>query len=716
VAGLATLSNWQYSQAEAYFEKAIDIDPEAPLPRLGLGLAYIRQGQIAAGTWEIERAVAHDPKRAALRNWLGRGYFEEHLSKKASEEFELAQSDDPEDPTSYLFSALERYSANQPIEALRELQEAEKYPEARNVLRSQAGLYEDIATVGTALGRIYDTLEFDQLAISEGTKAVETAPANPGAHRFLMDAYTNRPGYEIARTSELLVSQLLSPPSKTPVQPNLAETNLALLDTTGPSRVTFAEFAPLFDSDGLRFDASGMVGTQETVSGEASLTGLYRAASLSVGQFYYEDDGYRENNDIQHRIFNAVSTIALSPEFSLFGEYRLRTTETGDRTLNFDIDTFDPFLRLDIEREVARLGAHAQLSRNSDLIAVYTRATLENDLFNQGFFGEDIRISAKDASNSSQLQYIYQGQNIRNVTGAAYTTNDVKAVSDFGGFVFSDSFDVSAWNTYSYFYLDIPEWMTWTIGGSAVSYDEDRQDGTNISEFLPKLGVRADLTDNLTIRLTYSRGFKPRLVSEQILEPTSVAGFNQFYDAINGSLFKQIGGAIELKASPNVMFGAEAVKRSWDIPVAGDVDARTEEKVYRGYAYFILPADFALAAEIVKEESESDNIFDFEHWQTTAVPITLSYFSEAGWFGSIGVEFVDHSFSNFGDGGKDRFSLVHAGVGFRLPDERGIISIEAQNLLDEPIHFQNRIVRPDVDVPPRYAPELTVRLQATFSF
>jgi tetratricopeptide (TPR) repeat protein len=717
VAGLGNLANWQYRQSESYFVEAIELDPEAPLPRLGLGLSYVRQARISEGAWEIERAVAHDPKRASLRNWLGRAYFEENESKKAANEFRLAQAEDPEDPTSYLFAAIERFSANQPIAALRELQEAEKYREARRVLRSEAGLHEDTATRGAALGRIYDVLDFDQLAIVEGAEAVETAPANPGAHRFLADAYRTRPGYEIAQTSELLLSQVLSPPSKTPVQPNLAESDLALLDTTGPSRVTFAEFAPLFDSDGFRVDASGLAGTQETWSGEGSVTGLYRNASLSVGQFHYETDGYRQNNDIEHDIFNAVSTIAISPELTFFGEYRRRKTEGGDRPIDFNIDDFDPTVRSWLDREVARIGIHAQPSRKSDLIGVYTWASLASkDKITDELFG-DLIATSDDNSNSAQLQHIWQDHNVRNISGASYISNDVDSLLDFGGlFQFTDSFDISYWSAYSYTYLDMPKDVTWTIGGSTVTYQEDRLDGAEIVEFLPKVGVRAALTDRLTVRGSYLRNVKPDLVTEQVIEPTSVAGFNQDYDAINGSVLKQIGGAIDLALNDRILIGTEAIKRWWKIPIGAAPDANTKEKIYRAYAYITLPGDLALAAEVLHEHSKSDSPGDFTDWRTTSVPISLSYFSESGWFGSAGIEFVDHSFQEPGDRGSDRFNLFNATVGFRLPDNLGILSIEGQNLLDEDFHFQNRTTRPDIAAAPRYAPDRTILLRATLSF
>ena len=718
VAGLAQLAAWKYEVSEAYFEEAIALDSEAPLPRLGLGLTYVRQGKIAAGTWEFERAVALDPKRASLRNWLGRGYFAEHLPGKAADQFKMAKEQDPEDPTSYLFSALERFSANQPITALHDLQEAERHGDARQVIRSEAGLNEDTATRGAAMGRIYDVLSFDQQAINAGTEAVETAPANPGAHRFLADAYRTRPGYEFAQTSELLLSQILSPPSSTPVQPSLAEADLALLDTTGPSRVTFAEFAPLFDSDGVHFYASGLAGTQNTWGDEVSITGLSRNASLSVGQMHYETDGFHSNNDIKHDIFNAVTTIAINPEFSLFGEFLDRKTEGGDRRLNFEIEQFDSTARSQFERQVARLGFHYQPSIENDLIGVYTWAKASfRDTVNDG--DEDIIGKGTERSNTAQLQNIWQGDNLRNITGASLSANDRKSTLQFGPTdPVPDAFETSYWSAYSYFYLEAPQRLTWTLGASAVKYKQDGPAGFEETKLLPKLGVKAEISEHVTLRASYLRNLKPDLISDQILEPTSVAGFNQQYDFFNGALLEQVGGAIDIRVNDNLMVGVEAIKRWWTVPLSGIGEGETTEQVYRGYVNVLLSENIALAAAIVREQSHSNISGDFPNWQTTAVPVTLSYFSESGWFASAGIEFVDHSFSfnSFGSGGNDTFAPVNATLGYRMPDNRGIVSLEVQNLLDETIHFQSRTIQPALTSAPRYAPELTVLARATFNF
>jgi hypothetical protein len=482
--------------------------------------------------------------------------------------------------------------------------------------------------------------------------------------------------------------------------------------------VTFAEFAPLYDSDGLALSGTGLVGTQDTLGGEYAITGLYRNASISVGQYHYETDGYRNNNDLEHDIFNAVSTIAVTPELSFFGEYRDRKSTGGDRQIDFNIDDFDPTLRLRLDREVARVGFHAQPTYNSDLIGVYSWAELDSrDKIDLG--GMLLDGQSNDQADSEQLLYIWQGQRWRGLFGGSHIANDVSTSLDFGGFpLSSQSFNVNYWNGYSYLYLDWPQGITWTLGGAYASYEENDVDfGADIKKFMPKLGVDARLGDRLRVRASYLENLKPDLVSEQVIEPTAVAGFNQFYDSFNGAFLEQAGARLDFELTDAITVGAEGIWRWWDVPVGGGTpDADTDERVYRAFAYAVLTDQFALAAELTHELSHSDVPNDFEKWQADSLPVTVSYFSESGLFGAAQVVFVDGEFRNPGDDGDDQFAVVNASAGFRLPDNRGVVSIEALNLLDEKFKFQNRSVRPDLTATPRYAPELTVLGRLTLSF
>ena len=108
--GFVGLSTNDDALATASFNRAIALDSFAPLPRLGLGLAYIQDGEVSAGRLEIEAAVALDPNRANLRTWLARAYLAEGRAPKARAQLDLARLADPDDPTPDLFAALDRFT------------------------------------------------------------------------------------------------------------------------------------------------------------------------------------------------------------------------------------------------------------------------------------------------------------------------------------------------------------------------------------------------------------------------------------------------------------------------------------------------------------------------------------------------------------------------------------------------------------------------------
>jgi hypothetical protein len=65
----------------AAFEKAITLDQAAPLPRLGLGLAKIRKGDLDEGGREIEIAAGLDSGNSLVRSYLGKTWAGENQLK-----------------------------------------------------------------------------------------------------------------------------------------------------------------------------------------------------------------------------------------------------------------------------------------------------------------------------------------------------------------------------------------------------------------------------------------------------------------------------------------------------------------------------------------------------------------------------------------------------------------------------------------------------------
>jgi hypothetical protein len=188
----------------------------------------------------------------------------------------------------------------------------------------------DLAARSASLGRIYTDLGFQQIALVEGWKSVNYDPADFSGHRFLADSYSALPRHEIARVSELLQSQLLQPINITPVQPHLAESNLFILDGAGPGDLSFNEFNPLFNRDRLTLQLGGIAGGQNTFGDEVVFSGVQGKASFSVGQFHYETDGFRENNDQRQNIYDAFVQYSLSYETSVQAEFRTRDFDHGD--------------------------------------------------------------------------------------------------------------------------------------------------------------------------------------------------------------------------------------------------------------------------------------------------------------------------------------------------------------------------------------------------
>ena len=370
VTGFALLADHGTRDALKRFDCAIALDQGLPLAHLGRGLALVRLGKLAEGRAELENAASLDPRRASLRTTLGRAYFDEKETDKAAEQFELARDEDPDNGQSYLMTAVERFAANDPIAALQAISAAGARGDTRAAVRDARGLNEDAAVNGTALGRAYSVLGFDQLAVRAGSGAVSRDPGNPGSHRFLAESYQGRSGMDVARTSELLQAELFSGPSKAPIQAQAGEVHLGLLESAGPARVTFREFGPLFDAEGFRLDVSGAIGTDQRAGGEVSASGLHQGFSIAAGQFYFQDDGIGANSDQRELISAARARLAPNSAVSLMGEFSFRDSETGDLTEDLISGISDQ--RVEQQDRRARLGIKVSPTADIDLYALYT--------------------------------------------------------------------------------------------------------------------------------------------------------------------------------------------------------------------------------------------------------------------------------------------------------------------------------------------------------
>jgi tetratricopeptide (TPR) repeat protein len=729
VLGFVHLARLDASRASEAFERSIARDPAAPLPRLGLGLARIRRGDLEGGRQELEIAVSLDPGDSLLRSYLGKAYYEERRPDRAAGQLERAAALDPRDPTSHLYDAILQQSINRPVEALDAIQRSIELNDNRAVYRSRQFLDRDRGARSVSLGRIYDDLGFAQLALMEGWRSLAADPASDSAHRFLADAYSVLPRHEIARVSELLQSRLYQPLNLHPVQPEVALSQSFILRGAGPADPAFNEYNQLFEHNGISALASGLVGSNDTYADQVSLSALYGPFSISLGQLHYETQGFRPNNDLTRNAYDLFAQVALGASTSVLAELRYEDVEQGDLPLRFDPANFNPDIRQEERTRSARLGFHHAFAPGSELIG--TAAYLDAEFPTKDVFpGFDLRTDLNGWLG--EIQYALTRGRLRLVTGVGYfdasrEDSSTDATVD-PPLTTKTTEDIHHANLYLYTLVNRPDAVTWTLGVSADFLDSTAA-GFSRDQVNPKVGVLWTPAPGTTVRAAFFRTLKRQLVSNQTIEPTQVAGFNQFFDDVDGTDAWRYGIGVDQKLGSRAAIGAEFSARELIFPfvdISDPESPRTEratwrEQFARAYAYWAPLSWIAVTAEYFYEFFDRDSPFVgpelFAELRTHRVPLGVNLFHPMGITARLQVTYVDQEgrFENPVDGGRtrghDQFWVADASISYRLPKRLGVLTLEGRNLLNERFRFQ------DTDpASPAVAPERYVLLRFTLAY
>jgi hypothetical protein len=313
-------------------------------------------------------------------------------------------------------------------------------------------------------------------------KSLTLDPSNASAHRFLSDVYATQPRRDIARASELLQSQLLQDININPVQPSIVETDLNIVTQGGPATPGFNEYNSLFERNRLQLDLSGIVGTEWTRGEEAVVSGVYNRYSLSAGQFHYQSDGFRQNFDIHHDIYDVFGQAAITPELNVQAEYRRRSTEEGDLEIDFDPDDFSGNQHRDIDQDAGRIGARYSPTPESDFIAsfIYSR---RNEKQKDSFRIDTILTLDTDdrfhqKSYQGEAQYLLHTHSADFITGMASYRVDTR----FESFQFTEfgpepdiieDISTTQNTAYAYSNISLPPDLTATLG-------DYKQEGTDL--------------------------------------------------------------------------------------------------------------------------------------------------------------------------------------------------------------------------------------------
>ncbi|WP_051300120.1 tetratricopeptide repeat protein [Methylobacter luteus] len=714
VAGFAYLRRMDTDKALQAFEKAVRLDSTSPLARLGLGLAKIRQSDLTAGRQDLEIAAILDPNNALLRSYLGKGYFEEKRNALAEDQFNLAKERDPNDPTPYFYDAMKKQTENRPVEALQDLQQAMALNDNRAVYRSRELLDSDRAARGASLARIYDNLGFEQRGVVEAISSLQTDPTNYSAHRFLSDTYVNQSSRETAQLSELLQAKLLQPININPVQPHLSVSQRGLLSASDMANSSFQDFTRNFERNRPQLIVSGVVGNMDTYSDEVTLSGLLDKFSYSLGQYHYQTDGFtrapephlseeeRHNTDQRHDIYDAFFQAAINDRLNAQFEYVYRETEQGDFRQDL-ITKGNSYLERDRLREnIYRAGLNLRLFTDDHLLASYVH---EDSFTHEDSFGASPELSGqrvKDISNSSDFiegQYLRHGQFYNVITGVSFYSIKEKKQTQSSEEDGANN-GRNGHNEYAYLNLKLPHRITGTLGlSNDFSHAKNQKDKLRI---YPKAGLMWDISDKAKLRLAYFRGKKRPLAAVQSIEPTQIAGFNQFFDDFADYSFSFYGGALDFVIQPTVFAGVELFQRDAFNASVGTLASKKDSAViYLNWA----PLDrFSISTRYrYLYNKYPDKLAPFDRkFFTHSVPLEFRYFDPSGFFSKLTGTYVNQETGTCasqdqaclddleGDNKESSsFFLLDAAIGYRLPKRLGIVSLEGKNLLNKKYRFED---------------------------
>ncbi|MEJ2423504.1 MAG: FecR domain-containing protein [Candidatus Thiodiazotropha sp.] len=707
VLGFSSLRKVSLDSAKAAFKKAIELDSSAPLPHLGLGLAMIRHGELEAGRKELEVAVLLDPNSALMRSYLGKAYYEETRDRLASDQLAMAKLLDPNDPTAWFYDSILLQSENRPVAALRAQQQAVRLNDNRGVYRSRQLLDQDQAARNTATGRIYTDLGFEKLAVKQGAKSLAQAPDNFSAHRFMADINSTQPQRRRAVESDLLQSKLLQPLTAHTLRPQLSGLQLA----DGPARLSYNEFNPLFAQSGPSVLIDGFTAGNSTWGDDVIASYMHNRFSISLAQYHYESDGFRELDWLDKDTKSAFLQVDLTPSTMVQFEYSDDEQENGDLNQHFFATDSAPEFREEKEGRSRRFGFRHAFSNRSTLLGNYARTDTTRHARSNSR-----ESTATEAENRNrELQWIFSANRANLIFGGNQLNRDTSLDSIFSfpgvpDVITAVNSDYKYSSIYAYGYLSPIPNLALTLGASysrdevsriTTNFSGIRDNGNDENQLNPKLGLVWDITDRTSVRAALYRE-RPLITTLATLEPTQIAGFNQIYDDFQETLVndaRRAGLGVDTAASDSVALGISTLfsdlrgLRYGEVP-SENIEIELDRQLLNAYLYYTINEDWLLNLEYELDRFKSNDDSGLGQklvkLKTHKLPVTLRHYFYNAFSASVTSTYYTQKGTYRGDiEAKDNFWLVDANITYDLPKRLGKLSIGAKNLFDKDFNFED---------------------------
>lgn len=415
-------------------------------------------------------------------------------------------------------------------------------------------------------------------------------------------------------------------------------------------------------------------------------------------------------------IANAFLQYEFSPKTSVQAEYRHRDFDSGDLKLNFFPNDFSRFFEEHITTDTYRFGLRHTQSPSSIFLGSFIYQNRDQRGHDEPTPIAKIDVQRRNHTGiSNEIQHLFRspfvnltsGFGFFSVNGAENIHLELNLPFPPGPTTSRDSInkDVKHFNVYMYSNFSLLKNVTVTLGGSGDFYDPRSSSAEKTNQFNPKAGIVWNPFPSTTVRAAAFRVLRRTLITNQTLEPTQVAGFNQFFDDndIDAVRSWRYGGAIDQKFSLNLYGGVEYTRRDMSVPFEDLTVTPTqikradwEEQLARAYLFWTPHPWLVLRAAYQYEEFERAKEFTIflRRLKTHSVPLGVTLFHPSGFSASLQTTYYHQHGTVFPQGednfvsGTSDFWLVDAGLSYRLPKRYGFITVGVKNLADKKFKYQ----------------------------
>lgn len=764
--GFVLLKELDALGAETNFRQASLLDTNAALPRFGLGLALIKQGNLSAGRAALEEAVQLEPTISLHRSYLGKAFFEEEKGKLSALELSRAVELDKDDPTPLLYRSFLHLAEHKPVAALMDLSRSMELNDNRAVYRSRFLLDQDLGARSAGMGRIFSSLGFNELARQYAMESLVKDYGNYSAHFLLGDSYSNTHLTSRARNVENLIGRLLVP----------VTFNSTSIKTAGD--VGLNEYSSLFDRPGDRFmlEAGGDSQTN-TVNGGLGFTTTSNNLGITVGYDSTIREGFRDNDFDRFHQSSIQGQYQLDADRLLLWDGAVGSNDKGDTMLQFDPKAEDPDFSQELQSYLVRLGYRQNISQRSFLLAhvFLNGGKLEVDDLNRAgrlrfldvyengspislepYFldtltAEDYK--TKTLLSRADVQLINEDTLVSLIMGVSgrveSTAGDERGrVTDPGSatslsFIrdreFSSDADSTEHSAHVFAYgtwhllpeLDLTTGLTFqnvalNQNAANIPFVDDNSSRQALD---PKVGVIYKPFATTSLRASYSQAldFTARGGIGQ-LEPTFVGGFNQLYDGLAGQDQELYAFGVDQQFARTSYLGGSYQVRNLKLAVPAydggltfDRDTRTvSERLflntdegqaridrYDAYYYQIFGESMAFALSYAYEYfDDSDPLPDTK---TVRVAPALRYFHSSGAYAALTPAWrYQERGGEITPKVSDDFFVWNLGLGYEFDSRHGRAFLDFRNILDE--DFSYSAITDEAALLPRFGAVLGLNL------